>query len=181
MRLASGDEKPPLLPPGNYELAFVECQTGVLFGKSAKLILTFSIMTPGEYLGLKLLRYYNVQKIIGRQGKDGRFKVGWHSDFMREYCNLFPAPSRNDRVPMSKFRNTVVLGRVGTVNMGRGQKPIPSVLQYSVIREINELLVGSELSLTPIPRPTPIPTPTLNSQGGQQIKRVEGFGLANKI
>ena len=130
-------ERPALIPPGTYELRFDHHETLILFGRASKLVLWFTIISMGPYFDVvKVPRFYNVKRIIGRPQKHGRFKCGFKSDFLREYARLFPAPVRLDRIPMSEFRRHVVLGRVRTVTRGSDQGAIPESLQYSVIEEL---------------------------------------------
>jgi hypothetical protein len=128
------------LPPSaaNSEpLSFDGYETRILFGRASKLILWFTIITFGPYFDLvKLPRYYNVTRIIGKQQRNGRFKVGFRSDFLREYGRLFRHPTRLDRITMSPFERHIIIGRVRTVTVGHDQKKIPEFLQYSVLEEL---------------------------------------------
>jgi hypothetical protein len=143
-------ERPALVSPGVYNLIFLHHETMVLSRKSLKLALWFRIVTMGEHYGAKLPRYYNVARIEGKPRRGGGFRVGWSSAFTREYAALFNSlPARTDRIPMSPFEGAEVRGRVRTVTTGWRQKPIPALLQYSVIEE-----------LQPVVAPTPAPSPT---------------------
>ena len=132
-------ERPSLLPPGTYDVTFVGFSTFVLFGRASKLNLQFKVVSMGEHFEKPISRYYNVTRLIGRPGPNGRFKVGFSSDFIRDYCRLFPVPARLDRIPMSSFEKHVFSAKVRTVNMGSQQEPIPAGLQYSVISELMEI------------------------------------------
>ena len=130
-------DRPALVEPGQYELRFDHHETLVLFGRASKLVLWFTVISMGPYFdAVKLPRFYNVKRIIGRPQRGGRFKVGFGSDFLREYARLFPAPQRLDRIPMSEFSRHVVIGRARTVTRGSDQSAIPDVLQYSVLDEL---------------------------------------------
>jgi hypothetical protein len=146
--------KPPLVKPGIYELLYDFDETRILSRKSTKLVVWFKIITPGEFFGVKLPRYYNVTKLEGKARRYGGFKVGWKSAFIREYAALFNSvPSRADRVPMSRFEGVEIRGRVKTVVSGWRQSTIPQPLHYSVIDAL--------LSVpTPSPTPAPAPAPT---------------------
>lgn len=128
--------RPALVPPGNYEVAFCGYTTCVLFGKAQKLNLQFRITTMGEHFEARLSRYYNVARLIGRPRVNGRFKVGFHSDFLREFVRLFGVPTRLDRIPMSHFERRLFLARVRTVEKGGDQAIIPIGLRYSVISDL---------------------------------------------
>jgi hypothetical protein len=129
-------ERPSLLPPGTYDVSFVGFTTFVLFGRASKLNLRFKVVTFGEHFEKPISRYYNVARLIGRPGPSGRFKVGFSSDFIREYGRLFPVPTRLDRIPMSSFENHIFTARIRTVDKGSQQEVIPDGLRYSVISEL---------------------------------------------
>lgn len=129
--------RPALVEPGEYELRFEHHETLILFGRASKLVLWFTVITPGQYFDcVRLARFYNVKRIIGRPQRNGRFKVGFGSDFLREYARLFPSPTRLDRIPMSEFSRHIVVGRARTVIKGSDQSAIPTLLQYSVLEEL---------------------------------------------
>jgi hypothetical protein len=130
-------DAPSHVKPGVYQLRFDYYATAVMFGRAPKLVLWFTIIEPGPYFDLmKLPRFYNVRKLIGRPAKFGRFKVGFKSTFLRDYARLFRVPARLDRIPMSEFGRRIIVGRVRTVTHGSNQLPIPEGLQYSVIEEL---------------------------------------------
>lgn len=130
-------ERPALIEPGEYELRFDHYETLMLFsGRAPKLVLWFTVISMGPYFdSVKVPRFYNVKRIIGRPARNGRFKVGFRSEFLREFCTLFPVkvPSRLDRFPMSMYENPIIVGRVRTVTTDYVQRDRPGALQYSVI------------------------------------------------
>lgn len=131
---------PAYVPPGEYELAFLDFETKRMFRNSEKLVLWFRVTDIGEGFGTTLARYYNV-KHIGRAGRGGRFKPERRSECLREYVLLFNVlPSRLDRIPMTPFDNRIIRGRVRSVKKNYSQRKIPKPLQYSVIDELLELL-----------------------------------------
>ena len=129
-------ERPSLVPPGTYDVSFCGFSTFVLFGRASKLNVQFKIMTMGEHFEKRVSRYYNVTRLIGRPGPNGRFKVGFTSDFLRDYARLFPVPNRLDRIPMSSFERHIFAAKVRTVDKGAQQEAIPDALRYSVIAEL---------------------------------------------
>lgn len=133
-------ERPALVKPGIYEVAFVGYSTWMMFGRAPKLSLTFKITTMGEFFQVQLLRHYNVKSLLDRPGKGGRFKVTFSSDFLREYASLFGTPARLDRFAMSNFENRIFVAKVRTVTKGSRQKELPEGLQYSVIDKIRSVL-----------------------------------------
>jgi hypothetical protein len=125
-----------LVPPGLYDVAFERYYTWMMFGRAPKLTICFRIVTMGPHFEQKLQRHYNISKLIGRPGTNGRFKVGFCSDFLREFATLFGAPTRLDRIPMSNFEKHILIAKVRTVSKGSGQRDIPQGLQYSTIAEL---------------------------------------------
>jgi hypothetical protein len=132
------DDDSPLILPGEYTFLFRGHSTWVMFGRSPKLILEFSIVDDQMYSGVVLKRYYNVRKLKGRPGRNGNFVASKKSDFMRDFFRVCPAypPKRFDRIPMSRLEGIYIHGKVKTVTTGYDQKDIPEPLQYSVIAEI---------------------------------------------
>lgn len=129
---------PVLVKPGTYDLRFDYYATAMMFGRAPKVILHFTIIEMGcEYFdAVQLPRYYNVTKLAERPRKYGRFKVGFRSNFLRDYARLFGVPSRLDRIPMTAFERVIIRGRIRTVTEGSDQRVIPDGLQYSVIEEL---------------------------------------------
>ena len=131
-----------LLPPGNYQACFVSWWTGIMFARAPKLALTFKIVTPGDYFGKLVSRWYNAKELIGKHGKSGRFRVGHRSDFLDDYVRLVGMPSRTDRVSLNALRSLVLLVSVQTVETNRRQRTIAEPLRYSVIRELIRIEAG---------------------------------------
>lgn len=135
----SVDALPPLVKPGVYDLAFVSYRTALMFmGRAPKLEMRFRIVTMGEFFAVELSRYYNVAKLIGKPGRNGRFKPESKGDFLREYMTLFTGVTRLDRIPMSNYLDKLIEGKVSTVTRARG-RDIPKQLQYSVVSELRGL------------------------------------------
>lgn len=131
-------ERPALIPPGEYLLRFDHHETAVMFGRAPKLVLWFTVISQGPYFdAVKLAAFYNVRRLIGRPARNGRFKVGFKSSFLRDYFRLFTsAANRLDRIPMSAFKNVIIRARIRTVMTGSDQGEIPEQLRYSVIDEL---------------------------------------------
>lgn len=133
--------KIPLIPSEKYEFVFEYYETSKLLGgRALKLTLWFKVITPGKSFELVIPRYYNVLRIIGKPGKNGNFKVGWNSNFTREFSDLFGAPSRPDRMPMSNFKNKIIVGETRVVSIGYQQRKIHKELRYSVIKRLLKVI-----------------------------------------
>ena len=131
------DDIPPLIKPGFYEVMLDGFETAVMYsGKANKLILTFRVVEFGPAFGEKIPRYYNVDRIIGRPQKGGRFKVSKKRDFTREFLTLFNySPKRLDRLPMSLFEGVTIQAKIETVKESRGRS-IPRQVQYSKVQQL---------------------------------------------
>ena len=129
-------DKPPLVPEGNYELVFQYHKTGYVLGRAPKLMCYFKIANLGEYNGVMLMRYYNVKSLNSKARKGGSFRVSWKKDFVREYVNLFGLPKRLNRINTEILKTAIIIGKVRTVKEDYKGRPIPELLQYSVIEEL---------------------------------------------
>jgi hypothetical protein len=146
-RVVDGDgptfsvERNTVVEPGVYQLAFVEYETKLAFQKAAKLALRFRILDMGPYHGKELIRWYNVKRLNGNPKKGGKFQAAARGDFLREYLTLFPDQAQHlDRMSFKPFRNAIITGRVDTIRTDSKQKPLPEPLQYSIIRELLEVV-----------------------------------------
>lgn len=128
-----------LVPPGTYNLKFLYGETRYLHNRSPKLVLWFSIIDMGEFFGAKVARYYHIKEIKGRPGKNGRFKAGAKSDFMREYFSVVTQRvQRMDRIPLTYLEDYVIKAKVKTVEKSYDQSKIPKALHYSVVEKVLE-------------------------------------------
>ncbi|NND82509.1 MAG: hypothetical protein HKN50_08790 [Gammaproteobacteria bacterium] len=145
-RIHSLDEYIPeddliLIPPGEYELSYQYHVTWLYMGRIPKVVVAFRIASLGEHFGKPIFAYYNVGKISGKPRKNGQFSVGWRSRFMWDYAMCFGKPIRKDRIPMVRFREHIVIGKLRTVTSNHEQKKYPESLQYSVVDELTGLMI----------------------------------------
>ncbi len=126
------------VPPDDYLLTYTNHQTRRIFHQW-KLYLTFAIADDGEHAGKELTRYYNI-KFVGRN-ENQRINAGWYSDLMREFVFLFDEkPRRPDEIPLTRFNNRTILGRVESVTKDQFGNPIPKPLHYSRIMKLIEVI-----------------------------------------
>ena len=124
-----------LVKPGSYHVMLNHYRTALMF-KAPKLELVFAVVSHGEAYGVRLSRFYNIDRFIGKAGKNGKFAVGSNRDFPRELLGLFHHRSpRRDRYPMSLFNGVTIEAKVVTVKRARNRR-IPEALQYSKIEEL---------------------------------------------
>ncbi len=127
----------PLIPAGVYLLKLQAHSTGLYFGQP-RLVLRFSVVDMGEYHGTTVYRYYNVQKLIGKPGVNGRFKPPRSGDFLIEFFQIARdcACPRLDRISLDPLYRKILVGRVRTVGRNNLQKTVPDQLKYSLVAEL---------------------------------------------
>lgn len=131
-------ERPALIPPGFYELAFINHRTANMFGgRVGKLLLFFHVIDQGPHFHTMLTRYFNCE-LAGKGRQGGGFSVSWTSDLVRELGRVGVFPRRRDRISFQSLQQVIVRGRVTTVERDYRQRPLPAELRYSVIAELLE-------------------------------------------
>jgi hypothetical protein len=130
----------PLLPSGTYTVKYLGYETAIQFGDASKLILRLAIMDLGEWFETELRRYYTVDRLIGKAGPKGGFKVkSQTSVLITEYLNCHPGiiiPKRLDRLPMKHWGSTLYFAKVDPVTRNSRQKQLHEQQQYSKISEL---------------------------------------------
>ena len=135
----------PQIPSGEYRIAFKYFETTYRFGNknnpnAAKVVLHFNISEIGSpYFGVPMERWYTVAKLIGKPGRNGRFKVkGQTCIFLIEYlkCLRIGRPNRLDRIPMTEWARHEYLAKISNVTKNHRQIPLPPELQYSRIESL---------------------------------------------
>jgi hypothetical protein len=134
---------PALVPEGIYRLRFLGWSTHILFQRAHKVALHFAVMDMGEHFGKRVLRWYNAT-VKAPIGQNGRFKVGWSSDLLREYATLVGMPSRADRIALTRYEPLLLLGKIETVDSTSRQEKLPLELQYSVVRKLVGVEAGQQ-------------------------------------
>lgn len=133
------NEAPALLQPGTYRLSYIEHRTVLAFGRQPKVEVLFCVM-DGPAMGQRLRRFYRVNRLISKPKKNGTFKAGWHGELLHEFVTLFnERPERLDRIPLTRFKDRIVTGRVKTVKQTSKQRDLPELLQYSVVDSLTGL------------------------------------------
>ena len=126
----------PHIPPGIYQLAYLGHYT-MFFIKAPKVVLRFRVIDQGSCFGIELERFYNVKRLVGKKGKNGRFKVGSSSDLVLEFCRVSTGRiTRLDRLPLGTMKSVIIRGIVGTVETNRNQKTLPELMKYSKVKEL---------------------------------------------
>jgi hypothetical protein len=132
----------PLVKPGSYRVMLDSFRTVRMF-KCPKLELTFTIVSFGDAHGVRLPRFFNVDRFTSKAGKNGGFSVSPNRDFPRELLTLFNYEcKRKDRYPMSLFNGVTIEADVITVKEARG-RVIPAPLRYSKINKLVRVIEGA--------------------------------------
>lgn len=97
-------------------------------------------MDWGEWVETELRRYYTVERLIGKVGPRGGFKVkSQTSVLITEYLNCHPEviiPKRLDRLPMKYWGSTLYIAKVEPVMRNSRQKQLHEQQRYSKISEL---------------------------------------------
>lgn len=124
----------PLIPDAVYVVRFLGWETIFMF-RTSKILLRFEV-AEGDHAGVRLIRAYRVQRLIGRPGKGGRFKLGRGSDLLRDVVRLIDLRVRPDRVSLAFLKGRLWQVKTRTVVTDYRQRPIPEALRYSIVDEI---------------------------------------------
>jgi len=132
-------EELPLIPDGEYTLGYEGYETGQYF-YTPKIKVRFVILDEGEYHGIRLLRFYRVDRLTGPPGRNGKFKSGgWSSNLIRDWTRLFGKPKRGDRLSLRHFKIGLIKAKVETVTKDGKGRPLPKDSYYSAISELISL------------------------------------------
>lgn len=131
-------DRPPLIPEGDYTLAFVRAERkNNLWGRT-KIFLHFAVLDPGEYHGKVLFMSANIPT-------NGNFPIS--SKFLQQWSLAAGIqPRRRDRLAMNVFKGKAFLGHVRTVKQfvhsDKKMKPRDPSTFYSVVSHLIEILAG---------------------------------------
>ena len=132
----------PRIPDGSYLARYTHHDTAEVFG-TAKVFAHFMIVEPGPYFDVRLMRAYRASGLIGKPGRNGRFRLKRRSELYLDLCRLDERRKRRpDRVSLRDFKDVVLWVTTRTVVRDYKQRPLPEALRYSVIDELKEIEVG---------------------------------------
>ena len=126
-------ELPPLLPSGNYTVAFLRAEKKWLWGKRLKIFMHFEIVGP-THGGVRLFMGCNVP-----------IKTKWSVGFKYFQAWTLAAghrPKRKDRLSTCVFRNKYFLAQVKVVTKTAKGTVRSNGAQYSVIDELLSIEAG---------------------------------------
>lgn len=131
-------EGTPLIPAGEYMLAYVEHFTQKAKG-TGKITISFSV-TKGDFSGAILPAYYRV-KLTGPPGKFGPFSASKQGEYYEQMCDLIPEliGGRTDRISPQRLKGKTVLGEVVTVTTKWNGQQRKEHTQYSKVKRLIRL------------------------------------------
>lgn len=137
------DDGPPLIPDGSYLVQYVHHETAIVFG-TAKVFVYFKILEPSQYFGVRLFRAFRAADLVGKSGRNGRFRLKKRSDLYLTLCWLYEEQNlRPDRVSLRYLKDVILQAKIRTVKKDYKQRALPKALYYSVIDEIQGIEVGT--------------------------------------
>jgi hypothetical protein len=140
-----------LIPEGSYQAKFLYHETSNIFTRKegnirtgGKLYLWFEILPfySNEINSTKLFRSYNVASLVGKKGRNGKFRMTRGKWFVRDYERLIGDIKRGDRISPRAFASKVFQVKVTTVKFNQDKKKWCDASRYSVIEEVEEVLAG---------------------------------------
>ncbi len=132
----------PLLPEAEYLATYTHHDTKWVFN-TAKVFVHFKVVEPGEHYGRRIYRPYRAKALIGKPGKNGRFKLVPRSELFLTMCRLDEGKQRPDRISLRRLQNVLIRITVRTVTKDYKQRPLPESLLYSVVDELLFVEAGS--------------------------------------
>ena len=125
-------DRPVLISPGSYEAVMIDWKVNYSgYFKKHSLLMHFRIVEMGEFYGVVLPGWLNVKPSKGKT----TVKAGWRSNFFRMYQETFNIKlGRNDRIPMSRFRDVLLKVEVETVGKDTKGIPLAKINQYSRVK-----------------------------------------------
>lgn len=125
----------PRVPDGTYDAILLYHETACL-GRTPKVYLRFRITSPGEYIGKEIYRAFGCKRLLGKPGRNGRFRVGRHHLLFKTMCRVLELQVRADRVSLQPLKGRVLRVTTRTVTQDYRQAPHPELCWYSVVDEI---------------------------------------------
>ena len=132
-RLANTDA---VLPAGEFVARFIGYETRLFFGRSAKVVISWSIVDPGPHFQATVRGFYAVRKLLGMPRRSGKFEIGITSRLARDLARMLEARPPLDRVPIKSLSKGLYLLKCRTVTRDYDQEQIPESIQYAVVDRV---------------------------------------------
>ena len=130
-----------LVPEGEYELRYVDYETGHYFG-GQKVVVHYAIIIPEEYAGLPVDRFYNASRLTGPPGRFGKYAAPRRGHLVREFNRLIGRSGRLDRLRFAQLKDRRVIGEIETVTTDHKHEELPDEDRYSRIKRLIHVLPG---------------------------------------
>ena len=126
------------IPEGTYTVGFTHYETCKSWN-GVKLHAYFGV-TEGEYAGIPLPRFYNVDALVSPPGLNGEFQVSAGRLLVREHRALLPDLASQGVVDLMAYEGKLIRAKVVTVGKdGLGQE-LADPNRYSAIRKLIEII-----------------------------------------
>lgn len=138
-----------LVKEGLYEAVLTSYETSTRFckkGKDSKMrdggkIYFHFHIDPYNNAGLgkeKMIVFmaFNAKQIILPAGKNGKFKVGARTNYVKLFSKLFPGNAKKKRLSPRNLMNKLFLVKVRTVRVNEKQQSLAEYERYSIIDEV---------------------------------------------
>ena len=132
-----------LVPEGEYELRYVDYETGHYFG-GPKVVVHYAIISPEEYAGLPVDRFYNASRLTGPPGRFGKYAAPRRGHLVREFNRLIGRSGRLDRLRFAQLKDRRVIGEIETVTTDHKHEELPDDDRYSRIKRLIDVLPGDD-------------------------------------
>lgn len=136
--LGCAEERPPLIPEGDYEVGYVRATKPFWVFGSMRVLMYFRVLTPGEHNGVELYLPCKVSPPKGRKALASSSKLvrAWE-------VAMGHAPSRRDRLSTLSFKGKAFEAAVDSVKLDSRKQALPAENQYSIIRFLRKRTAGS--------------------------------------
>ena len=133
-----------IIPEGKYQVMYVSHETtNGSFG--AKVKITFTIASYGEFFGKHIDAWYNLKE-IKKVGKGKAISLSRHSKLTGELFNALGYKERVSRLSPQALKGKLLWVNVRTVIKNSRQKSLHELQKYSVVDSIIGQSDASELS-----------------------------------
>jgi len=132
-----------LVPEGEYELRYVDYETGHYFGR-ARVIVHFAIIEPQEYAGLPIDRFYNVKGLGGPPRRFGEYKAKNRGNLTREFKRIAGQTGRLDRISFKRFKDLRIIAEIQAVRRDYQHQTLDEDDHYSRISKLVKVLLGED-------------------------------------
>ncbi len=118
------------IPAGDYTVRYVKHKYRNMFGGQAKLIITVAVIEYGDYFGVELQRFYNVERLAKS------YRPLPKSDLTREMQNVFQVRSLKGISLFKELKKIELVAEVRDVTTSSRQQELSEFNCYSVVARL---------------------------------------------